>query len=48
MIAEKRMTGTIDQIDGVVFFKSKFTFYVSCIITAARYCVSTACCTLYE
>lgn len=23
MIAEKRMGGTIDQIDGVVYFKSK-------------------------
>ena len=23
MIAERRMTGTIDQIDGVVYFKSE-------------------------
>ena len=24
MIAERRMSGSIDQIDGVVYFKSKF------------------------
>ena len=45
MIAETRMGGTIDQIDGVVYFKSKTlaTYSVLRIKLTKRHCNSYGC-----
>ena len=40
MIAEKRMNGSIDQIDGIVYFKSKSVLYhVQCSYTYTMPCI---------
>ena len=39
MIAERRMIGSIDQIDGVVYFKSKFEEAITAAPTIIKFAV---------